>query len=444
MSQNRVLQSSGLPRRVKAGWYILTILSVIPAVLWLFNVNLSYKFYNLAISLRSLGDVAGLCGMAMFSLVMILSARLKFFEKFFRGINESYTAHHFFGGLSLCFLLFHPLLITYNYFDISFRSAALFLIPGSNFAQNLGIYGLFMMIIALVITFYMKIKYQFWKFTHKLIGLAFGFAFLHTFLIGADLLTNQPLKIYLLVLGIAAIITYFYRTLFADYFVRVFDYTVKNITAHQDKIWEIEFLPKNREIKFIPGQFAFVKLINKDLTEEVHPFSLSSATGNPLRIAIKELGDYTNKIGNIKAGDSAIFDGPFGSFNFKNYANKKQVWIAGGIGVTPFLSMMRSLTAEDYNYKIDVYYSVKDENCVAFKEEMEQIAAVNKNLNVKIWVSKKDGFITAKSIKNLTPDLGERDILICGPNMMMMALKNQLLEQGINKNKIHTEEFQLY
>ena len=171
--KNKILQNSG--------WWILSVLSLIPAALWLFAMPLNLRFSNLSLFSRSLGDVFGLCGMAMFSLVLILSARLKFFERFFNGINESYTAHHFFGGLAFCLLLFHPLFLVYNYIGISFLSAALFLLPGRSFAQNFGIFGLFVMIITLVITFYTKLKYQVWKFTHKFLGVAFIFALEETY-----------------------------------------------------------------------------------------------------------------------------------------------------------------------------------------------------------------------------------------------------------------------
>ena len=188
MKKNKILS--------KSGWWILSVLSLIPLVLWIFESPLSLRFSSPSISTRSLGDIAGLCGMAMFSLVMILSARLKIFESFFNGINESYTAHHFFGGLALCLLLFHPVFLVYGYLSISLRAAALFLLPGAMWAQNFGMIGLFLMIITLVITFYTKLKYQVWKFTHKFLGLAFIFAFLHTFLIGGDLTSNRSLKIY--------------------------------------------------------------------------------------------------------------------------------------------------------------------------------------------------------------------------------------------------------
>lgn len=428
MNKNKILRNSG--------WWIIIILALVPVLIWIFSAP--------SLSLRGLGKAVGLAGFAMFALVLILSARLKFFENFFRGINESYTAHHFFGGLAFCLLLFHPLLLALSYLDSSVKEAALFFLPSLYWPKNFGSIALLLMIITLFITFYLKLKYQVWKFTHKFMGLAFIFAFLHVFLISSSVASNFLFKIYFFVLGTTAIVAYFYRTLFADYLVRVFDYTVKDIKALEDKIWEIEFEPKNRTIEFTAGQFAFFRFFSQALSKEIQPFSFSSAPGQPLKIAVKELGDYTNKIGGLKTGDSAQVEGPFGAFSFRNYPNKKQIWVAGGVGITPFLSMLRDLTAKDRDYNVDLYFSAKDDNCLAFKEEIESNAQKNQNLNVIFWPTDKNGFINANSIQKQTSDIKERDILICGPGPMMTALKKQFLEQGISKNQIHTEEFELY
>ena len=428
----------------KSGWWILASLSLVPLALWIFSMPFFARFSSLSASAKSLGDIFGLCGMAMFSLVMILSARLKFFERFFNGINNAYQAHHFFGGLSFCLLLFHPLLLAYNYLQVSFLDGALFLLPGSNWAQNFGILGLFIMIVTLVITFYTKLKYQVWKFTHKFLGIAFIFAFLHTFMSSGDISTNLTLKIYLFILGIAAISAFLYRSLLSKYLVKNFDYTVKNIAYLPDNMYEIELSPGEEEMQFTAGQFAFIKFYNQAISKEPHPFSMSSFPGSNLKFAIKELGDYTKKISSLRSGDKVKIEGPYGKFNFKNYENKNQIWVAGGIGITPFLSMARSLCLQDSDYKITLYYSAKTESLFSFKEELEKIANSYKNFSIIFWTAEKNGFLTAEKIKTHNPSFSECDVLVCGPPAMMSSIKKQLLNLGILKNKIHMEEFQLY
>jgi len=424
------------------GQTILYILTLLPVFFWLIQKPISQRFSNLNIITLSLGQVSGLVGMALFSLAMILSARLKIFERVFNGVNSVYVDHHFIGGIAFSLLLIHPLLLAYTYLLISFKEAALFLLPSVFWPQNYGIIALCIMIIALVITFYMTIKYQVWKFSHKFLGLAFVFAFVHMMLIGSDIALNQPLKIYLFVLGMLGVTSFFYRALFNRFFVRRLKYVVNDIVSLPDNTIEIEATPKDKALNFIPGQFVFMNFVSKNVSNEYHPFSISSASGNPIRIAIKELGDYTNKIKNIQKGDLINIEGPYGNFNFKNYS-KKQTWIAGGIGITPFMSMLRYIKENNSDYDIDLYYSVKDESGLIFKDEIEKIA-LDKKVNVVLWRSNINGFISAQSIKDKTKDLLDRDILICGPLVMMTALKKQFVQLGVKRNKIHSEEFQLY
>jgi predicted ferric reductase len=435
--QNKILRNSG--------WGILAGLSLLPVLFWFLGIkNLELKFSSISQTVWTLGDIFGLVGFAMFALVLMLSARFKFYEKFFNGINDTYAAHHFFGGLAFCLLLFHPLLLAENALVVSFRSAALFLLPSASWPLNFGQMALFTMIITLYITFYLQIKYNIWKWTHKLMGIAFLLAFLHVNFIGADVQSNYALKIYFFILGVTALLIYLYRSVLYRYLVRTYSYTIKNVQQHPDKIWEIEMQPAQSPLKFVPGQFAFFKFFSQAVSQEPHPFSFSS---NPdtVKIAVKESGDYTNNIGKLQAGDKARIEGPFGAFDFRSCPHKKQIWVAGGVGVTPFLSMIRSFSEKDSAYKIDFYFSLRDRKSLAFAEEIEKIAQKFKsNINLIIWITEEKGFINAKLIAETAKDAKEQDILICGPVPMMNALKKQFLELGVGKKQIHTEEFQLY
>lgn len=425
------------------GRIILWVLALLPMVLWLFQDLSLARFSNLQIFIFSLAKIAGLTGMALFSLTIILSSRLKIFEKLFKGINGVYINHHFMGGLAFSLLLFHPLLLALSYLLISPESAILFLLSFAYWPRNYGRIALSIMIVALIITFYINLKYQIWKFSHKFLGLAFIFAFLHILFIGSDIAINPFLKIYFLTLGTLGISAFLYRAIFGKFLVKKFEYVIENIINLPDYTMEIEMRPAKKELKFLPGQFVFTSFVSESISKEFHPFSMSSSDSSPLKIAIKELGDYTQKIKGLKKGDKVKIEGPYGKFNFKNFG-EKQIWIAGGIGVVPFLSMARSLTSGDSNYKIDLYYSAKNDNSFVFSDELIQISKNNANLKIMLWQTDKQGFITAEAIKKTSSEINNCEILICGPQVMMTELKKQFLKLGIKKNKIQTEEFQLY
>ena len=138
--------------------------------------------------------------------------------------------------------------------------------------------------------------------------------------------------------------------------------------------------PVNQKMDYKPGQFVFIRFLLsgvKELPSEWHPFSISSAPGeDKLAISVKALGDYTNALPKLKQGCIVEIEGAYGKFTYTNFKNRDQIWIAGGIGVTPFTSMAKSLP--DDGYSIDLYYSVKSETELVDWEILSGIAQAKK------------------------------------------------------------------
>lgn len=145
--------------------------------------------------MTSLGQMAGLFGMALYSLNLILASRLKFLDGYFYGLNRVYNYHRAVGSIAFSLLLFHPLFLVFEYSGLSLRSAALFLLPFTGDpAVTYGIISLGLMIILLGLTFYAKIKYQRWKMSHKFMTLVFVFALLHVIFISSDISREMIIK----------------------------------------------------------------------------------------------------------------------------------------------------------------------------------------------------------------------------------------------------------
>jgi predicted ferric reductase len=425
------------------GPILILAISFIPLILWFSIKPFNERFDNFTITIINIGRIAGLLGMALFASVLVLSARLKFLENYFGGLNKMYAWHHFFGGVALALLLFHPLLLTAKYIPQSLDKAVLMFIPVGNWPNNFGIFALYLMIILLVFTFYIRPRYHVWKLSHKFFGLAFFFAGLHAFLIPSDISRYLPLKIYMLILAGMGLTAFFYRSVFGRLLVKKFSYAVENIRALNNDILEIEMRPRNKKINFSPGQFVFAIFHSHGLKIEEHPFSIiSSPQENNLKITIKSLGDYTSILRDkIKKGDAVKIEGPFGMlFSNGESNNKNQVWIAGGIGVTPFLSAAKDLKS---NNKIDLYYCVNNKEEAVYLDILSEISYNNNNFRIIPFYSKEFGFITADLIKKTSGNLESKEIFLCGPPTMMKSLKKQFKKLGINENPIHSEEFNL-
>jgi predicted ferric reductase len=241
--------------------------------------------------------------------------------------------------------------------------------------------------------------------------------------------------------------SYFYRTLFWKTLVKRKDYQVKSVKK-TGSITEITLSPKGRAVSFSPGQFVFVSFFSSPPSGEPHPFTISSSSSkNELVLSIKELGDFTKNLEELKPGTNVKVEGPFGGFSFINHKSENYIFIAGGIGITPFLSMLRSISdsPESYNFEnIDLYYSVKDEKEAVFLEELREISKKfpkDKKLNIFHNLSGKEGHLNYSYAEKNSKFLKDSQIFICGPPAMMKSLKKQLVSGGIRKYNIHMEEF---
>lgn len=454
------------PIKNRLGLFLIIILSALPGVVVLFFADKTFieRFADMPAILLTLGKISGLVGMTMFAITLILAGRFKFLEDYFGGLNKIYIVHHILGALSFVLLLTHPLFLAIRIAEKSTRAAAAFLTPGNSATIDFGLLALAGMILILFFMFFVKLPYQWFKNIQKVFGVAFIFAAHHMFLVTSDVSQNNFLRVYMLALSTLGIIVWIYKSLFGNIFPRRFKYSVNAIRQINDKVIEIEMSPitENKKMIFIAGQFVFVKFKNGGISHEEHPFSITSTPKEAnFKLAIKALGDYTAELKNLVVGSTAEIDGPFGRFSYlnttsSNFASQKQdahagmrssatnnqIWIAGGIGITPFLSMAKSLP-NNSEYKIDLYYCAKNKDEAVFIEELKKIAEQNKSFRVILRCEIEEGFLNIAAIKARSNELTDKSFFICGPPIMMKNLRQQLLLAGVSKKDIHSEEFSM-
>lgn len=444
-----------------SGWFLITLLTLIPVVRW-FQINSADLAFSSGFTFFSMvGRIAGLVGMVLYSINFILSTRLKFLEHLFGGLNRVYLAHHTVGGLALVVLLAHPIALSFRYVPNQMREAAEFLLPDVSapidWAVNYGFVAFTGMVFLLILTFFVKLPYQLWLFTHKFLGLAFLFGGLHVMLIPSDTSSDTFMRWYILGMAVIGIAAFTYRTLLSRIFVRREEYIVKRVENPADKVVHIVLQPSQKIISYQPGQFIFISFKQDGISSEAHPFSISSAPSTDFRdpdsieltVTVKALGDYTSKLMKLKPGTVAQVEGAFGRFTNTRYPEPKQIWIAGGIGVTPFLSMAKSLVKQQkkrkQTYEIHMFYVVRNLSELVEHDILQQLADV-KGLKFHYYTYISDyqkRMISADYISNAVGGLEKSDIFICGPPPMMTSMKHQFIDFQVKKRKIHTEEFSI-
>ncbi len=427
-------------RFTNLGWLVTIVIAVIPVVICL--AYQTVPITNDKTLLENLGKLTGLAGFALFTWSVILSARLKVFGRFFMGLDNMYRAHHIIACLGLVLILFHPMLLTSRYLLGSLISAYEFVKPSfeSPF-RFLGEFTLAWFMLLMLMVLFLKLQQKRFVLIMRIMGALVFLGFIHAYFVGgSDIGSILPLQIYMFgLVGLAAFV-YVYRSIFHGNFQKFHEYSVGNI-VHKGDIIELHLSAQQDSIDYLPGQFAFFKPEAKGVLGESHPFTISQAPDkNQLRFSIKQQGDFTNALSEIKPGQKVKIDAPYGSFSNHVVTAKRQVWVAGGIGVTPFLAMASAL---DGSQQVDLYYSLKNKSEAVYLDELQKDASKVKGLKVIPHFADQAGFLTAEVIFNQSAELKNAAFLICGPPAMMKALRSQLRSHGVPNKNIHTEEFSL-
>ena len=420
-------------------------------MLWARLDSAANLFAGSAGLLQAAAELAGLLGFTLFALSLVLAARWQFIENTLDGLNKAFIIHHLVGTLTLLVLLAHPILLAARFLPAAPYQAAQTFIPNLHYpGPALGILALSTLMILLALTFFVALKYQVWLKTHKFLGVAFILGGLHILLTPNGLTADLLLYAYLIGIYALGSTAYLYRTVIPGLSTRRFKYQIAAARQLPGGVAEFEFMPLGRPMRYVAGQFVFVSLRGPGLPREWHPFSISSGPlDGRFRLTIKGLGPYTKFLtvaGPQLIGTTVMVEGSYGRFNFAKFRNPHQIWVAGGIGITPFLSLAQSL-AQEPAYGIDLYYSVKTEAELIDYEELKWAAdrsvAVRQFRLIPYIASQQPGFLTAQYINETSGGLAGKDILICGPPPMMRSLRQQFLSLGAKPQQIHSEEFSM-
>jgi predicted ferric reductase len=283
--------------------------------------------------------------------------------------------------------------------------------------------------------------YEEWKKLHRYIGIFFFIGYLHSISVNAP--TAKVAINWTQIFVIIGTASYLYTEVFGRFLKKYLPYTVEAVKHPNNATTEVTMRAKKEPIKKQrAGQFLFVRFLGDKGLNESHPFTISSAPSEDvLRLTIKASGDFTRCLfQDLKVGTQALIEGAYGMFDYK-LGGEKQIWVAGGIGVTPFLSFVRDLK-EDLNYDVDFYYTVRNREEAVFVEEIEEADRKNPRLQTYIRASSTDGSLTIEDIvKNAGGNVSDRDIYLCGPLPMIQAFEKKFVEAGVPPGNIHYEEF---
>jgi predicted ferric reductase len=392
--------------------------------------------------------------LAIMGLQFFLTARFKTIKAPY-GADIVYHFHRQITFVALIFILAHPLLLFINSPD-TLQLINIFTAPWRARA------GVTAVLLTLIITatsiwrLRFKIEYTKWRIWHGILAtLAILLSIIHVILAGHYI--NTPIKQLLwIAYGIFWVGTFLYVRFLKPFLLLRKPYEVVEVIEERGNTWTLLVKPVNHNgMRFIPGQFAWLTAWTSPFTDQEHPFSISSSASNPKLIAftIKQLGDFTSTIKDMQPGQQVYLDGPFGAFSIDRQPHAKgYVFIAGGIGITPMMSMLRTLKERGDQRPLVLIYANNRWGDVTFREEIEKI---QEELNLKVvhvladppddWQGER-GFVTKDILEKYLPKERQKDIyeiFICGPPPMMDIVEKLLPQVGVPLGDFHSERFNL-
>ena len=392
---------------------------------------------------NTIGD--GNAGFALFigsvSIMMmtwsnLLSTRILPLEQIFGGVDRMYVWHRWFGALSVGAMWLHLEMVD----DVKgIRGASRDI---ADAAEDLAETGSTLLYILVAISLLRWIPSRWWRLSHKLLVLPYAFACWH-FYTSTKPYANASFWgswfTGFMFLGLAA---WIYRVLWRDMFRNGKLHTVSKIDV-TGNVLTIELEPIGPELKYQLGQFAFLKVKVPGLREP-HPFTIASSPDEEcLRFVIRGLGDWTHRlIASLAIDDRVVVEGPYGHLApIPDHAVDHVVWIAGGVGITPFLGTSISRLPEDGPTPHLFYCVPSRQNAPAI--EMLEAADREGRIHLHVHASDEKNRLHPDQVISAIENekLHNAHIVMCGPNSLVKSMKSGLRRHGARH--MHVEGFDI-
>jgi predicted ferric reductase len=294
----------------------------------------------------------------------------------------------------------------------------------------------------------LRLRYEWWRLIHGLLALLIMLiAVAHVLMVGRYVSTFWKQSLWVgLTAGAMGLLLY--PRLVRPWLARKQPYKVTGVTREDSDIWTLALEADGHAgLEFRAGQFAWLTLGDTPFTLQQHPFTFASsaATRGSYSFTIKELGDFTRTIGNVKPGTRAWLEGPFGGLGVDAEA-ESVVLIAGGIGITPMLSILRTMRDRGDTRPATLIYGAPDAGSLLFREELESlpIEFVPVLEQAEPGFEAETGQISEELLmRRLPPDTPRTEYLVCGPPPMMDAVERALVKFGVPVRRRLAERFDI-
>jgi predicted ferric reductase len=289
---------------------------------------------------------------------------------------------------------------------------------------------------------YKRISYRAWQYIHIVTYVLFLMGLYHARNWGSSA-EFAGYQVTYGVLALLVFIGFIYRTQYKLRQCRAGKFIVESVEPETHDTFTVKVKP-TKNFDFIAGQFAFLRIENANLHAR-HPFTISNTPGqDTLNFTIKRAGRFTQAAEKLEKGDEIKVDGPFGTFILDD-SERDIVFIAGGVGITPFMSMLESLDGQDPGRNITLLYGSRNQREVIFLDKLKQIKEPWFKRICVLSQDKGDGFesgyINHKILDKYVKGYDKKLFYICGPEALKDSVQKYLWTKGVSRKDIIIEDF---
>lgn len=368
-------------------------------------------------------------GLLLFSITFYLALKLKRLSSFLDGISSQYRLHHWFGIFTTLFVFAHVIFETVSFPEI--------LTIWDEPAVLTGEIGFLIYSLSIVFAFWKLEKYRPWFVIHLFLIPSYFLTVIHGYLFLSEESLHKILFFFCAILGLGSILAILLRNWSGN------RWKIQKIKRISDSSIELDLIPESEKQisreEYTAGAILYLRFLGKEYSSDWHPFSIASCSKSDLlRVRIKSLGKDTRQLLKSIPGDKIKALGPFQELKID--WQKDQVWIAGGIGIAPFLGKARCLEFRSSG-KIQLLYFFSDPNDLSVRAELEEISKKYTQFQYRLEEVPQKQHPDLSILNPYFSKNTNAEYLICGPPMFMKTVRRYLHSQGISNKKIHSEEF---
>jgi predicted ferric reductase len=398
--------------------------------------------------------LSGLASIALMSLAMLLATRPVWLERPMGGLDRIYRAHKWAGILAIGFAAAHWLIEMSD--DVlkaligregrlpKEKYSGLFEVL-RKLAEDMGEWAIYAVLAMLVLTLWKRFPYRLWRYLHRVMPVLYLMLAFHAAMLAPRDYWTQPVGMLLALLLVGGSLSSLLSLLGLVGRNRQVSGSVLRVNSLPGDITEVTCQLDRGWRGHRPGQFAFLTF---DRHEGAHPFTIASADCGDRMVTfqIKALGDYTRGLAQrLQIGQPLRLEGPYGRFDLTRHnPQAQQIWIAGGIGVTPFLAWLESLQGHPEQAPVaDLHYCTRDLDNDVFVARLEALCATLPGVHLHVHGSAQGEVLQVAALRPGVNSPRRAEVWFCGPQGLAESLKTGLQSTWGRRCHFHQEAFEM-